>query len=478
MIQNLDLPYLPQLQKAAECEKVDIYLVGGYVRDLLLQRATTDIDILVVGDGPSLAKAVARELGNEAKVTVFKSFGTAQLAYNGKKIEFVGARKESYSRGSRNPKVAPGTLEDDLDRRDFTINALALKLNANDDFGTLVDKHGGLRHLDQGLLVTPLEPDTTFADDPLRMLRAVRFASQLYDAHGNHSFYLADSTHDAIYRNANSISTIVQERVTAELNKIMESRLPSVGLKLLSETGLLKKVLPELENLKGTKTIENRSHKDNFYHTLEVIDNVARAGGDLWLRWAALLHDIGKPATKRYDQVVGWTFHGHEVVGGRMVPKIFRKLKLPLKGAELGYVKKLVELHLRPIPLTQEVSDSALRRLLVDAGEDLEDLLLLCKADVTSKNPERKKRYLNRFSDLEEKLIELEERDNLRNWQPPITGEIIMRTFSISPGRQVGVIKDAVREAILEGEVANEYEAAYQYMLDRGNELGLVEKAV
>lgn len=440
------------------------YLVGGYVRDFVIKRPTKDIDIVVVGSGPDFASRLADHLGRSARLSLFKNFGTANLKWKDLEIEFVGARKESYQRHTRKPIVEDGTLDDDLSRRDFTINALAVSLN-KDDYGTIIDNFGGLEDIKNGILRTPLEPGITFSDDPLRMMRAIRFASQL-------NFKLSEETYNAIVANKDRLQIVSQERITDELNKIILSAVPSVGFKLLEETGILEMIFPELVTLKGVKTVDNRSHKDNFYHTLQVVDNLSRHSEDLWLRWAAILHDIGKPASQRYSAEEGWTFHGHEVIGARMVPKIFRKLKLPM-NEKMKFVEKLVLLHLRPIALTNEVSDSAIRRLIVEAGDDIEDLLQLCRADITSKNMEKVKRYLQRFDDVWEKIKEVEEKDRLRNWKPPITGEMIMETFNIGPSRNVGLLKEAVKEAILNGDIANNFEEGYQLMLKLGGEQGL-----
>jgi poly(A) polymerase len=460
-------PILKTIQSVSSTLQIPAYVVGGAVRDLYLKRPTKDIDIVVIGDGVVFAKEVARRCESKSNLSVFKNFGTANLMLEDIEIEFVGARKESYQRDSRNPVVENGTLVDDLSRRDFTINALAYSLN-EENKGEVIDLFHGMEDLEDEILRTPLDPDVTFSDDPLRMMRGIRFASQL-------GFYLHSETFDAISRNKDRIAIISEERISDELNKIILSPVPSVGFKLLEETGLLQIILPELLTLKGVKTIDNKSHKDNFYHTLQVLDNIAPHTNDLWLRWSAILHDIGKPASQRYNETDGFTFHGHEVIGSKMVPGIFKKLKLPL-NEHMKYVQKLVLLHLRPIALTHEVTDSAIRRLIVDAEDDLEDLLTLCKADVTSKNPERVKRYLNRFDEVWEKICEVEEKDRMRNWKPPVTGEIIMETFEISPSRQVGVIKDAIREAILNGDIHNDYEEAFALMLHLGKEMGLETK--
>jgi len=463
----LDHPIIATVEAVAHRLKVPAYIVGGAVRDYFLKRKVKDIDILVVGDGVDFAKEVAKEYQAESNLSVFKTFGTAHLALSDLDIEFVGARKESYVQESRKPDVVAGTLEDDLSRRDFTINTLAVSLN-KEDRGEIIDLFHGLTDLNDKVLKTPLDPDITFSDDPLRMMRGIRFASQLH-------YRLEYHTYEAIHHNKDRLQIVSQERITDELNKIVMSPVPSVGFILLEECGLLDLILPELVTLKGVSTVDNKSHKDNFYHTLQVLDNVAKMSDNLWLRWAAILHDIGKPASQRFDPKEGFTFHGHEVIGARMTPYIFKKLKLPL-NEHVKYVQKMVLLHLRPIALTHEVTDSAVRRLIIDTGDDIEELLQLCKADVTSKNPEKVKRYLKRFDEVWEKICEVEEMDRLRNWNPPITGEIIMETFGISPSRDVGIIKDAIREAILNGDIHNEYEEAYNLMLKLGADIGLHSK--
>ena len=465
----LDNPIYKIVGQAADQLGVSAFAVGGVVRDYFLQRHCTDIDIVCVGNGIELAKATAHSISPTIEVTVFKTFGTAAFQYHhgGEtwQIEFVGARRESYSHDSRKPHVETGTLEDDQNRRDFTINAMAVSLN-QDSFGTLVDPFGGIRDLDNGLIRTPLDPDITFSDDPLRMMRAIRFASQL-------GFYIQDSTFEAIQRNADRIKIVSMERITTELNKIVLSPKPSVGFKLLEKSGLLRLIFPEFSNLKGVEMVDGRGHKDNFFHTLEVADHVAAHSDDLWLRWAALLHDIGKPATKRYDPKLGWTFHGHEVRGSKMVKKIFTRLRLPL-DSKMKYVEKLVLLHLRPIILAEdEVTDSAVRRLLFDAGDDIDDLMALCEADITSKNEEKVRRYMKNFQIVRKKLVELEEKDRIRNFQPPVSGEDIMRTFGIPPCREIGTIKDAIKDAILDGLIPNDRDAAWQMMLEKAAELGL-----
>jgi poly(A) polymerase len=457
---------LKNIADAAGKLRMPCYLIGGFVRDKILGRPTKDADIVCVGDGLLLAQKAAAYFLPAPNVSLFKNFGTAHFCLaDGFEVEFVGARKESYQAHSRNPDVAPGTIEDDQNRRDFTINALAISLN-EDDFGNLIDPFGGLKDLEQKCIRTPLAPDTTFSDDPLRMMRAIRFAAQLH-------FTITPETFEAIARNASRIKIISQERITDELNKIILSTKPSVGFKLLYDSGLLQLIFPQLTALAGAEYIDGHGHKDNFYHTLQVLENVAERSPDLWLRWAALLHDIAKPATKRFEKGHGWTFHGHEVVGGRMVPKIFAQLKLPM-GDNMRFVKKLVELHLRPIGLAkEEITDSAMRRLLFDAGSDFEALMLLCESDITSKNKQKRVRYLENFNLVKQRCYEVEEGDAIRNWQPPITGEIIMETFGLKPSKPVGLIKDAIREAILDGVIPNNYDAAHQYMLEKGKEYNL-----
>ena len=444
---------------------VETYVVGGYVRDILLERPSKDIDFVCVGSGVELAHAVHDELGGNLPFTVFKSFGTAMIKNGDLELEFVGARKESYQRDSRKPIVEDGTLEDDQNRRDFTINAMAISLN-NESFGELVDPFNGQEDLASRTIRTPLAPEITFSDDPLRMMRAVRFATQL-------NFDIEADTFDAITKMAERIEIVSMERVTDELNKIILAKKPSYGFKLLFYAQLLDKIFPEMVALQGVQTIEDKSHKDNFYHTLQVLDNICENTDDLWLRWAAILHDIAKPATKRFNKKVGWTFHGHEDKGARMVPNIFRRMKLPL-GAEMKKVQKLVRLHLRPIPLVRdEITDAAIRRLLFEAGADTDDLMMLCRADITSKNQNKVKRFLQNFDTVEQRMKEVEEKDKIRNFQPVITGEVIMNTFKVAPGRLVGEIKEALKEAVLEGKIQNEYDQAYNLMLELGRERGL-----
>ena len=453
------------LRETSEASGIRAWLIGGYVRDRLLGKPSKDLDIVVLGDGPAYADALAKRLPGEKHQAIFKTYGTAQIKWNGYELEFVGARKESYSHDSRNPSVEAGTLKDDQERRDFTINALSIGLNA-DDFGQLVDPFQGIRDLDAGIIRTPLDPDRTFSDDPLRMLRAIRFATRL-------GFRIEPNTYAGLCRNAERIRIISQERISDELNRIIMAEKPSVGFKLLFDTGILHHFFPEMVALQGVETINGNSHQDNFYHTLQVLDNLSQWTDNLWLRWAAILHDIAKPPTKRFDPKEGWTFHGHEDKGARMVKGIFRRLRLPLDH-KMKYVEKLVLLHLRPIVLSKEtVTDSAVRRLIVDAGEDINDLLLLSRADITSKNEARVNRYLRNLEIVAEKIVDVTEKDRLRNWQPPITGNHIMESFIIQDVHMIGKLKNEIREAILEGEVPNEFDAAFAFMLRKGRELGM-----
>ncbi len=440
------------------------FIIGGYVRDIILKRDSTDIDIVVEGSGIELAEKAATLLGIK-NVTVFKNFGTAMFSFENLKFEFVGARKESYRDNSRKPLVEDGSITEDQNRRDFTINALSISLQ-KENYGELTDPFNGLNDIENKIIRTPLDPDTTYSDDPLRMIRAIRFATQL-------GFAIEHESYDAIRRNANRISIVSMERVSDELSKIMQAAKPSIGILMLYETGVLNLILSQLVKLSGVDVLESRAHKDNFYHTLEVVDNVSARSDNIWLRWAALFHDIAKPVTKRYDDKIGWTFHNHEFQGSKMIPGIFKQLKLPL-NEKMKYVQKLVMLHLRPIILaTEEVTDSAVRRLLFEAGDDIEDLMLLCEADITSKNDIKVKRYLKNFQLVREKLVEVEAKDKLRNWQPPISGEMIMQIFNINPSREVGLIKDSIREAILNGEIKNDYNEAYDYMLRIAAGLGI-----
>ncbi|MDA3615495.1 CCA tRNA nucleotidyltransferase [Polluticaenibacter yanchengensis] len=458
---------LNKIGRVADSLNLEAYLIGGFVRDKILGRPTKDADVVCIGDGIAFAEAVAREFNPVPKVNVFKTFGTAQIKLPDIELEFVGARKESYRSESRKPDVEPGTIENDQDRRDFTINAMAISLNAQ-SFGELVDPFNGIAHLQQKLIKTPLEPGITFSDDPLRMMRAIRFASQL-------QFQIHEETFEAITREKERIRIVSMERITDELNKIILSKKPSIGFDLLYRSGLLQIIFPQMADLAGAENVEGMGHKDNFYHTIQVLDNISVHTKNLWLRWAAILHDIGKPATKRFEQGTGFTFHGHETVGGRMVPKIFKHFKLPL-GEEMRYVKKLVELHLRPISVTKaNITDSAIRRLLFDAGADFDDLMTLCEADITSKNINKVRRFLSNFEAVRTRCIELEKSDHLRDWQPPIKGEEIMQMFNLEPSRVVGDLKTALKDAILDGIIPNEYNAAYNFIMEESKKYGLTK---
>lgn len=466
MKQHLTHPVFKIVSECSAELNIQSFVIGGWVRDLLLNRPSKDIDIVAIGSGIELAKKVSLKLGKNYQVTIFKNFGTAHIKYEDYDIEFVGARRESYRVDSRKPLVEDGSLEDDQNRRDFTINALAISLDKK-QYGTLIDPFGGLNDLENFILRTPLEPAITYSDDPLRMMRAIRFATQL-------NFTIEELSLKAIAANKDRIKIVSVERITDELNKIILSDKPSIGFKLLYDSGLLQLIFPLMANLQGVQTIGNKSHKDNFYHTLEVLDNVCITSSDLWLRWAAILHDIAKPHTKRFEEGHGWTFHGHEDKGARMIPKIFADLKLPL-NEKMKYVQKLVFLHLRPIVLAKSmVTDSAVRRLLFEAGDDIDDLMKLCDADITSKNPVKVNRYRANYELVREKLKEVEEKDHLRNWQPPISGEDIMKAFNINPSKEIGIIKNAIREAILDGIISNDPSEAKEYMYQKGKEIGLI----
>ncbi len=459
-------PIFQLIGEASDELGVDSYVIGGYVRDYFLNRKTPkDIDIVAVGSGIQLAKAVAKKLKGRPDISVFKNFGTAMIKYKDLELEFVGARKESYHRDSRKPIVEDGTLEDDQNRRDFTINAMALALN-KDNFGQLLDPFDGLSDLDREIIRTPLEPGITYSDDPLRMMRAIRFASQLH-------FTIELKSLQAISENQERIKIVSGERIVDELHKILLSEKPSVGLSLMHKTGLLSIILPELTALQGIEEIEGQRHKDNFWHTLEVVDNISETTDNLWLRWAALLHDIGKAPTKKFHKKIGWTFHAHEFVGSKMVYKLFKRLRMPL-NEKMKFVQKMVLMSSRPIVLAEDhVTDSAVRRLVFDAGDHVDDLMTLCEADITTKNPKKQRRYKNNFQIVRQKIVEVEERDHVRNFQPPVSGEEIMKTFNLKPSKEIGIIKEAIKEAILEGEIPNEYEAAYQFMLEKGKKMNL-----
>lgn len=465
MKKHLTHPIFSKISEVADSQNVECFVIGGFVRDIFLQRESKDIDVVVLGSGIAIAESLSSALGKKAYLSVFKNFGTAQVKFKDIEVEFVGARKESYQRDSRKPIVEDGTLEDDQNRRDFTINAMAICLN-KDRFGELIDPFDGLKDLDNKLIRTPLDPDITFSDDPLRMMRAIRFATQL-------DFEIYPETFDALERNKQRIEIISKERIIDELNKIMLSKRPSKGFKLLEKCGLLEIIFPELANMKGVDVVEGRAHKDNFYHTLTVLDNLARVSDDLWLRWAALLHDIAKPVTKRWDDKMGWTFHNHNFVGEKMIPHIFRRMKLPLND-KMKFVQKMVSLHMRPIVLAEEeVTDSAIRRLLFDAGDDIDALMNLCEADITSKNKEKVERYLKNFQLVRDKLFEIEEKDRVRNFQPPISGDEIMEMFNLTPSREVGILKMTLKDAILDGIITNDRDEAYQLLVDKAKELGL-----
>ncbi|WP_438988626.1 CCA tRNA nucleotidyltransferase [Polaribacter sp.] len=453
------------ISKASKQLAIESYVIGGFVRDFFLNRGNAkDIDVVAIGSGIDLALKVSQLLPNKPKVQVFKTYGTAMLRFKDIEIEFVGARKESYTEESRNPKVTEGTLEDDQNRRDFTINALALSLN-EDNFGELLDPFNGIQDLEKGVIRTPLNPDITYSDDPLRMIRAIRFATQL-------NFSIEENSLSAITKNTERLKIITRERIIDELNKILSAPKPSIGFLLLEKTTLLPRFLPELTDLKGVEEVEGQKHKDNFYHTLEVVDNIAKNTSNVWLRWAALLHDIGKAPTKKFNKKVGWTFHAHEFVGAKMVYKLFKRLKMPLNN-KMKFVQKMVLLSSRPIVLASDVTDSAVRRLVFDAGDDINDLMTLCEADITTKNQKKFKRYHKNFELVREKIKEVEERDRVRNFQPPISGEEIMNAFNLKPCREIGQIKEAIKNAILDGEIPNEHKASFDFMLDKGKELGL-----
>lgn len=465
MKQHLQHHIFTVISTIADQLNQETYVIGGYVRDLILNRPSPDIDVVTIGSGIQLAEMVAKKLGPNIQVNVFKTYGTAMLKYQSLELEFVGARKESYQPESRNPIVEDGTLEEDQNRRDFTINALAICLNGH-RFGELIDPFGGIQDIEDKIIRTPLEPEITFSDDPLRMMRAIRFATQL-------GFTIENTTLEAITKNKNRIQIISRERIGEELNKIILSSKPSIGFRLLEKTGLLELIFPELYRMKGREEVNGVGHKDNFYHTLEVLDRIAPNTDNLWLRWSALLHDIAKPVTKKYSPQLGWTFHSHNFIGAKMVPVLFKKMKFPL-NEKMKFVQKMVELHMRPIVLSEEeVTDSAIRRLLSEAGDDIDDLMTLCEADITSKNQEKVKKYYANFQLVRQKLKDLEERDHIRNFQPPVSGETIMEVFGLTPCKEVGIIKSAIKEAILDGIIPNESEQAFQFMLQKARELGL-----
>ena len=467
--EHIQYPIFSIVSQAADELAYETYVIGGFVRDVILERnQPTDIDFVCVGSGIELANKVSELIGNNTKVQIFKNFGTAMLRYQGLELEFVGARKESYRSDSRKPVVEDGTLDDDQNRRDFTINALAIRLN-REHFGELIDPFNGLKDVENKIIRTPLEPNITFSDDPLRMMRAIRFATQL-------NFKIEEPSLKAIKDNTSRLKIISQERITEELNKIILSSQPSIGFKLLFNTELLHQFFPNMVELQGVEIIDNKGHKDNFYHTLQVLDNICKNTDNLWLRWTAILHDIAKPDSKKFEEKQGWTFHGHDFLGSKMVPKIFKELKLP-QNEKMKYVQKLVRLHLRPIVLAQEiVTDSAIRRLLFDAGDDIEDLMTLCDADITSKNPEKVKRYLNNFQLVRQKIKDVEERDQIRNMQPPISGEEIIDIFDIKPSKEIGILKNAIKDAILDGIISNKKKEAYQFLIQKAAEIGLKPK--